>query len=453
MSFKKACIILSLTAIFSGATLVGCKNDSPVQVGVSEEKYNALVSKYNSEIDEYNALVKKSRASDNFLVDTNELLAKLDASAVEVRKLTRKIRDGIEAYSNGQTLKDDMKKLDRKIQDALTIVGTLEKQTSKKNMDQVVTNGDTTIKEDSREDAEIMARLAGRAVSNLSGMRDLFLSQYNDLIELVNLKLQGHSIDIEPADLNPSREGDLAPEDVSPIVDSFDDGGRIDGIARDSVSGNPVAQAFVGFKRRPESSDYFFETTTNAEGQYQSPYLLPGTYFVDINREGFIDVQNQPVRVNRGQESRENISMSEPLDEDVFRVTLSWTSEKAGAVADVDSYLKIPDMERPLNYSRKGTMYGGAFLDRDDRTWIGPETTTIHTLKTGTYIYYVNNYDTRQNLEALGNSDVRVRLYKGTQLINSFSVPQGTGLNYEIFRIEDGVVRATGTFNDNLRMN
>ncbi len=179
---------------------------------------------------------------------------------------------------------------------------------------------------------------------------------------------------------------------------------------------------------------------------------MPGTYYVDIRRDGYINVQNQPVKVNRGQESTENLSMSEPLEQGVYRITLSWTGEKAKTVKDVDSYLKIPGVQEPLSYKNEGKTYRGAHLDRDDTDWIGPETVTINDLNSGTYIYYVNNYNVRDDKQALGNSDIRVKLYEGDRLLKSFTVPQGTGVSYEIFRIIDEEIQVTGKFNDELKM-
>ena len=179
---------------------------------------------------------------------------------------------------------------------------------------------------------------------------------------------------------------------------------------------------------------------------------MPGTYYVDIHREGYVRIEAQPMQIRRGVESQENLAMTEPLAEGVYRITMSWSDEKIGAVKDVDSYLSIPDASEPLGYKVKGLRYHGAFLDRDDTDWSGPETITIHNLQSGTYVYYVNNYNVRSDRQALGYSQVRVKLYKGQQLLQNFEVPAGSGLNYELFRIENGEVKVTGRFNDQLFM-
>jgi hypothetical protein len=286
-------------------------------------------------------------------------------------------------------------------------------------------------------------------MQHLAGIRDLILAQYNDLTEAANQRLVALH-EAPAANPQPRREEPSTP--VNPITQDARAGGRVTGIANDALTGAPIEGAFVGFKRLRESTDYFYQTQTGVDGSYTTPYLLPGQYFVDIRKPGRIDVRGQGVTVRQGVEAHENVALSQPLGEGVYRVTLSWCGEKADAVKDVDSYLLIPGNPNPLSYTNKQHEYDGAYLDRDDTDWIGPETITIHTLKQGTYRYYVNNYNVRNNLRALGNSEVRVKLYKGNTLLRDFSVPPGIGLSYELFRIENGQVREIGAYDANLPM-
>ena len=437
--------MMSLSILTSCGNKVEDKDDE-----ISKAEYNELVNKYNKQINKHNSIVKQNLASDLYLISTNELLSELDEKALDVRSQTKSIRENIGSYTSRTGIKEDMKVLDLKIQDALSVVSKLEKQTSKKNMDQVILNTDTIVKSEYRGSQKELARSSANAVSSLSGIRDLLLSQYNDLVSILNARLAELPEGTEPSDLDTRNEGNNP--DVNPIVTNYNDGGKVIGIARDSVSGDPIIEAFVGFKRRRESTDYFYTTNTDSDGNYSSPHLLPGTYYVDITREGYINITDQTVRVNRGQDSNENISLSEPLENSVFRVTMSWSTQKPGAVRDVDSYLSIPGVSIPNSYNNKGRNYHGTYLDRDDTDWIGPETVTIHELKQGTYTYYVNNYSERGNISALGNSEVRVKLYKGENLLQSFQVPAGSGLNYELFKIVDGEVKVTGKYNSSLDM-
>tara|TARA_B100000749_G_scaffold122825_1_gene93763 strand:- start:6213 stop:7538 length:1326 start_codon:yes stop_codon:yes gene_type:complete len=434
----KAIALGGIMALMAGCTL----NDS----GVSRKKYNNLVDKYNS-------LVEQSTASNEDIHSTNQLIQQLDVAALKVRKKSREIQLNITSYANANQFSEDMKRLDEYVTSALMIVGRLETQSSTKNVDAMIQVSDIAIKEEFREDYQKTAKSTSDKLSTLSGIRDLIIGQYNSVMQLATLHFDELPSGVTQRDINPHNEVQYVSEDVNPVVSGFSEGGRVRGIARDSVSGNAVSNAFVGFKRRPESTDYFFETTTNSDGAYQSPYLLPGSYYVDIRREGYINMTNQLVSVSRGQESSENLSMSEPVAEGSFRVTLAWTDEKANAVSDVDSYLKIPGVSRPLNYTLVRTDYHGSYLDIDERFWVGPETTTIHEVKQGTYIFYVDNYNNRNNRRALGNSNIRVTLYKGESVYGVYNVPQGEGLTYEVFRIIDGEVKVTGRYDDSLSRN
>jgi hypothetical protein len=125
-------------------------------------------------------------------------------------------------------------------------------------------------------------------------------------------------------------------------------------------------------------------------------------------------------------------------------------------VRDVDSYLTFesPTQTRlVLSYAR--SQIPGALLDIDDTNWVGPETVTILNIpQIGTYLYYVNNYGQRNETSALGKSGVSVKVYKGAALLKQYEVPPGIGINWEVFKIVDGVFDDSQTqrYNDNLYM-
>lgn len=271
--------------------------------------------------------------------------------------------------------------------------------------------------------------------AQFSGLRDLFNGLYNELVDDLNAKF-GTELPQNPE------------EGQSPILQSSNSnaGGQVQGRVRDSLTGAGISGAFVGFKRRPESARYFYETQTNADGDYDSPLLRPNTYYVDIYSAGRVDVRAQAVVVEAGEVTEENVSLSQPLAEGQIRITVSWTSERPGAVKDVDSWLSIPGASGPLSYHRVRTDHYGTHLDRDDTNWEGPETTTIRNLRQGTYHFWVNNFSSPGDARALGNSDVRVRVYQGNELVRSYTVPQGSGINYSLFKIENGVIVDTGYF-------
>ena len=89
-------------------------------------------------------------------------------------------------------------------------------------------------------------------------------------------------------------------------------------------------------------------------------------------------------------------------------------------------------------------------LDHDDTNWVGPETVTILEQRQGTYVYYVNNFSDRSDLQALGRSGINILIIAGSEIIDEISIPQGTGLTYEVYRIIDGEFVITGGYDDTL---
>jgi uncharacterized protein YfaP (DUF2135 family) len=75
------------------------------------------------------------------------------------------------------------------------------------------------------------------------------------------------------------------------------------------------------------------------------------------------------------------------------------------------------------NFYYMGMLY--ANLDVDDITSYGPETVTIYEQVQGFYRYSVHDYTNREYAYSavLANSNAQVRVYKGSELINTFNVP------------------------------
>lgn len=421
--------------------------------------YIAQVEKTNQTIKEYNDLIEKNLGSNSLLQTSGELIVELDKKAKECRLQMKKMRENISQY-NQQDLTKKMSDFKILIDKAIEIIAKMERQFSKENINKVVNDANTLIRPEYQAYRKRIYEEQQLALSNLAGLRDIFLGMYNDLIDDANKRLAALNANplshdranVVAAPTTPARTAEPATIDSNPIVTGSTEGGRILGIIRDSQTGRPIARAFVGFKRLRESTDYFYSTHTGEDGSYQSPYLRPGSYYVDIKQEGYVVSQNQSVNVVIGSDTSENVSMTQPIGEGEFRITVSWTSEKKEAVQDVDSYLLIPGVGNPLSFHEKGREYHGAHLDRDDIDWIGPETITIFTLKSGTYTYYVNNYNYRANKQALGNSDIRVKVYQGNTMIRDYRVPQGHGINYELFKIVNGRIQDTGRFDDSLLM-
>jgi len=417
-----------------------------------KDDYEDQVDRTNEVIRELNALRSGTFESDKLHRKVGFLLEELDTHAQACRAAVRHIRDNMETLSESE-IRTQMADLKAKIDEALSTISEIEETASKKVIEAIETNAVTTVQEDSQPLVQAIHELQQDALSRLAGMRDLFLGMRNDLVDDANARLAEVSGDSLPERVAETRSSER-PRD--PRVSSRALGGRITGTVQDSVTGRALAGARVGFKLEAESTDYFATTQTDAAGQYESPYLLPGEYHVDIRHPDYVSSRAERVAVTIGRDVQENVSVTQPIGDAEYRVTIRWCNPTSqgrgceGAVRDVDSYLQVPGLGRPINYQTK--QGGGSDLDRDETQWSGPETTTIRELKQGTYIYYVNNFNARTNLEALGNSEVRVFVYKGqsNEVFRTYSVPAGTGLTYELFRIENGVYRETGRYNGSL---
>ncbi len=191
--------------------------------------------------------------------------------------------------------------------------------------------------------------------------------------------------------------------------------------------------------------------TTNRNGYYVAKDLTPGKYVVSIDQPKYNPAEAS-VRVRGGDNTKQNFSLLNRAQagDSNYRVTLTWCDRDSRAVRDVDTYLSIPGVGDPLYFGRRGVNFHGTHLDVDDIDWRGPETTTIHDLRNGTYIFYVNNYSDRGKPRALGNSEVKVQVYRGADQLHVFRVPPGRGITYEVFRIVDGKIVPVERYNDRL---
>jgi len=134
-----------------------------------------------------------------------------------------------------------------------------------------------------------------------------------------------------------------------------------------------------------------------------STSLRPGRYSVKVAKSGFSSFS---ATLTVGGTSRNvgfNVAMSPSLRRGQIRIVLAWGAKPR----DMDSYLKTPT-GCVVSYRRKRCP--GASLDQDDTNGWGPETTTINSLKRGTYKFMIKNYSGERGASLRG---ARVRIYRG----------------------------------------
>ncbi len=435
--------LLVLAALNLGACSMDKDDGSEVNTDY-KKLYLQQLDKTNKQIDEYNKTLTHAQGSDDLFLKSARLVKLIDSGSVEVLSARDSLKLLLATPAVQLKVKDTAEILKKSTQETIALIGDLENLYSKESESLLIHRAGETLQSQGLASAQNNRQERLKAMQNLSGLRNLLLSIYEEVGPAVNLYLGQN---ILPSSVTRPMPREMA---QNPVVQSLREGGMISGRLRHALTGAAVANVNVGFKQEAGSPHYIQTTTTNSEGVYRSPYLRAGNYYVDYWGEGLAASRDQAITVTLGQNREEVASVTPPIADDQYRITLSWTDAKRGAVRDVDSYLQIPNAPQPLHYRMKGQNYEGAFLDRDDTDWGGPETTTIRELRNGTYIYYVNAYSDRDVPGALGNSNITVQIFKGNSLMRRFSVPAGQGNTFEVFRIVNGDFESSERYSTNL---
>lgn len=184
------------------------------------------------------------------------------------------------------------------------------------------------------------------------------------------------------------------------------------------------------------------ETLIDDDGTYTLP-LFAGYYTAEYSKEGYITTTINSLVISSGETIRRDIILS-PTADDKYRVTLQWDENPR----DLDSHLigTLPNSGGNFHvyYSnRTAGSYDGeyvAILDHDDTGGWGFETITFQMQPGDTFRYYVHWFG---GSGTWAGSNAVVNLYKGTNMIGSFSVPRVNSDGYKqywhVFDITDGL--------------
>ncbi|MGH4050562.1 MAG: InlB B-repeat-containing protein [Clostridium sp.] len=165
----------------------------------------------------------------------------------------------------------------------------------------------------------------------------------------------------------------------------------------------------------------FKKVSTNELGQYDVK-LSKGGYTFEVIKDGFTtEYTNVTVEAT---ELTQNIILNQIDEFAKYRIVLTWGVEPS----DLDSYLMIPTKEGLLSSE---VYYGNKVikdldgnetvkLDIDKTNGYGPETTTILSMETGKYSYYVKDFS---STATINKSNAIVKVYKNNVLANTFNVP------------------------------
>ena len=188
---------------------------------------------------------------------------------------------------------------------------------------------------------------------------------------------------------------------------------------------------------------------SNERGEYNLS-LEPGNYTILATAQGYISSAAGIVVISGEKRENQNCTLTPVLNPGEARIVLTWGQFPS----DLDSHLVGPSPDGDqfhIYYSNKNHYYQNDLynnLDVDDTSSYGPETTSIYTGLNGTYTYYVHNYSDRNSSTSstLSTSGAQVKLYMaGWNEPLVYYVPSQPGTVWEVFSIENGVIRPTNS--------
>lgn len=262
-----------------------------------------------------------------------------------------------------------------------------------------------------------------------------------------------------------SAEGYLTDEEIQPLKktdriyrerllmaegeDGTLDTGIIGGTITNSVNGTELSDTILTiYHNRNKTDGEIVKTAVTDDFGYYEVELPIGYYTIVMKKGGYI-TNHFNVTVTRKENYEWNGTMVPDGNSNIaagnLRIVLLWGEEPS----DLDSHLWGPTIDGTgkfhifygdktyYEFDETGESTIPAFLDLDDTTSYGPETTTVYEMnQSGTYSFYVHDFTNRAELDshALANSGAKVEVYLGTKRIETYHVPaSGVGNVWHVF--------------------
>lgn len=223
-------------------------------------------------------------------------------------------------------------------------------------------------------------------------------------------------------------------ETIMQIDENFAGLGSISGKVVDAFNGQSVSSAELHFREglNAQTGPVVATFYSQSNGDYFASNLPAGNYTVEVSKQDYSTAFASILCIGNQTTPNQNISITPIIDDDEIRIVLDW----GASPSDLDSHLTGPIpysndrfhvfyAQSQFNYNN--TIY--AALDYDVVNSYGPETISIYEQTAGMYRYSVHDYTNRHsnNSLALSNSSARVRVYKGSNLLDTFHVPSNVG--------------------------
>ena len=266
------------------------------------------------------------------------------------------------------------------------------------------------------------------------------------------VKAEGYRTVLQTVEITSAYENAFSNEQVELVAGEDDATGNIELTLVDAATGDAIDYA-VALEIREGANNVSgnilkeIAVEASANGKCAIEELPIGSYTIQVvSADAKSEIVAAPfsVTVTAGQTITKTFSVTRIINDDQIRFVLRWGDEESGAPSDLDSHLVGPRAKGIGNfhtyysdetygeYDGEDSYVKYADLDVDDTTWEGPETTTIYKQTAGTYRFYIYDFSDQSDEESKNMSDKSgaiVTVYRGSTLLNTFSVPTGQSGN------------------------
>jgi len=245
---------------------------------------------------------------------------------------------------------------------------------------------------------------------------------------------------------------------VQLLADTCASTGTISGTIKDAVSNSVVTDVSLSVRSGLDTDNGTIvkTATSDSSGNYSLSSMSAGWYTIQTSKSGYTAATFNVFAC--GDQSEQNGTISTTLSSGSLRIVLSWKSN-----VDLDAHLTGPDNasgrfhvyhSKPRfhydsnSYSSSRSSSDNVTQDTDSvRGSEGPETITVSAVRSGTYRYYVHNYDNagRPNSMRLYKSKASVKVYHSSLSggVKKFKAPNMAGDLWTVFDFDNssGVTR------------
>ncbi len=240
-------------------------------------------------------------------------------------------------------------------------------------------------------------------------------------------------------------------ETILQIANEYTGSGTATGQITNAFTGEGVDSATISLRKgiNATSGTVISTTTTLSDGSY-SVTANSGNYTGEISKSGYTTAYFTITCIGGQTSANQNGAITPTIETGQTRIILTW----GASPSDLDSHLT-----GPLNFDTRFHVYyewsesddGNADLDLDDTDSYGPETTTIYTQISGTYRFSVHDFSNAcyGPSTELSNSGAKVRVYRGSTLVQTFNVPTGqTGDLWTVFQLNNNTITPVNTISE-----